>query len=123
MTFSVGLVAHDERKEELKNWVIGKVDTLKPHRIFATGTTGKILSEACPTLDIQCLKSGPLGGDQQLGAMVSEGRLSLLVFFIDPLSPHPHDVDVKALIRLATLYNIPHACNEATANLIIKALD
>jgi methylglyoxal synthase len=81
------------------------------------------VAKACPELDITLLKSGPLGGDQQLGALIAEGRLDMLIFFTDPLSPHPHDVDVKALIRLATLYDVPFAGNAATADLIVRALD
>ncbi len=120
---NIGLVAHDHKKNALCEWSVRHRHRLAKATIYATGTTGKRLAEACPELAIHSLKSGPLGGDQQLGAMICEGRLDVLIFFIDPLSPHPHDVDVKALVRLATLYNIPHASNLATADIIIAALD
>ena len=87
--------------------------------LFATGTTGGRVMERCPSLAITRLKSGPLGGDQQIGAMIAEGRIDALFFFVDPLSPHPHDVDVKALMRLALVYNIPMALNRATADRLI----
>jgi methylglyoxal synthase len=120
---NIGLVAHDHRKEALCQWSEAHQQQLKTATVYATGTTGQRLKERCPELTIHALKSGPLGGDQQLGAMVCEGLLDVLIFFIDPLSPHPHDVDVKALIRLATLYDIPHACNLSTANIIMASLD
>ncbi len=119
----LGLVAHDDKKAALSDWVTLHREALADSQIFATGTTGSVLEKACPELNIKRLKSGPLGGDQQLGAMICEGRLDALIFFIDPLSPLPHDVDVKALMRLATLYDIPHASNAATANLIAASLD
>lgn len=87
--------------------------------IVATGTTGGRVLERCPELSITRMKSGPMGGDQQIGALIAEGRIDGLVFFVDPLSPHPHDVDVKALTRLALVYNIPMACNPATAELMV----
>ena len=119
-TMAIGLVAHDSRKDSLSQWVQRHRDALSRHSLYATGTTGSVLKKACPELTIHCLKSGPLGGDQQLGAMICQGLLSALIFYIDPLSPHPHDVDIKALIRLATHYNIPYACNQATAELMIS---
>ncbi|MGS2722668.1 methylglyoxal synthase [Porticoccus sp. GXU_MW_L64] len=119
----IGLVAHDEMKHSLLEWVKTHRKELGNCHIVATGTTGGLISKACPELDIEPLKSGPLGGDQQIGARICEGKLNALIFFIDPLSPMPHDVDVKALTRLATLYNIPHAYNQATANLIAENLD
>jgi methylglyoxal synthase len=91
--------------------------------LFATGITGGKILERCPELSISRLKSGPLGGDQQMGAMIAEGRLQLLVFFVDPLSPHPHDVDVKALMRLALVYDIPMALNRATAERLIESYE
>ncbi len=100
-------------------WVKQHQDRLSQTPIFATGQTGGLVLEACPNLNVTRLKSGPLGGDQQLGALIAEGKLGMLVFFVDPLSPHPHDVDVKALLRLATLYNVPFACNTATADLLL----
>ncbi|MCV6603824.1 MAG: methylglyoxal synthase [Porticoccaceae bacterium] len=119
----IGLVAHDDMKHTLLAWVKQHRKELTGCQIVATGTTGGLILEACPELDIEPLKSGPLGGDQQIGARICEGQLNALIFFIDPLSPMPHDVDVKALTRLATLYNLPHAYNEATANLIARSLD
>ena len=118
---TIGLVAHDRRKDALVEWVGLWEDRLAELRIFATGTTGGRVAAAYPALDITRLKSGPLGGDQQLGALIAEERIDMLVFFVDPLSPHPHDVDVKALIRMATLADIPFACNRATADAIMRA--
>ena len=119
----LGLVAHDARKQAMVDWAALRIETLGRCRIFATGTTGGRLAEALPSLDITRLKSGPLGGDQQIGAMIAEGRLDALVFFVDALSPHPHDVDVKALIRMATLADILFACNQSTADAILDALE
>ena len=116
---AIGLVAHDDKKAELVAWAVAHAEFLKDKALFATGTTGGRILEALPSLNLARLKSGPLGGDQQLGAMIAEDRLDVLIFFVDPLSPQPHDVDVKALIRLATLANIPFACNPATADLIV----
>ena len=90
--------------------------------LYATGTTGTRVMERCPDLSVTLLKSGPLGGDQQVGAMIAEGRLDALVFLVDPLSPHPHDVDVKALTRLALVYDIHMALNRATAEILIRTL-
>jgi methylglyoxal synthase len=95
---------------------------LATFRLVATGTTGGRIVERCPELVVTRLKSGPLGGDQQIGALITEGRIGALVFFVDPLSPHPHDVDVKALTRLAVLYDIPLALNRATADMLIGHL-
>lgn len=118
-TLSIGLVAHDARKAMLVDWSARHHAVLARHRLFATGTTGARILERLPALDLTRLKSGPLGGDLQLGAMIAEGRLDGLIFFVDPLSPQPHDVDIKALIRMATLADIPLACNQATADLIV----
>jgi methylglyoxal synthase len=118
---SVGLVAHDRRKDALVAWSEDWREALADLRLFATGTTGARIQTALPELDITLLKSGPLGGDQQLGALIAEERIDALFFFVDPLSPHPHDVDVKALIRMATLADIPFACNRATADAIMLA--
>ncbi len=93
---------------------------LSGYNLFATGTTGKRIEEAT-SLSVTKFKSGPLGGDQQIGAGISEGRIDAVIFFWDPLAPHPHDVDVKALLRIAVVYDIPMACNKATADLLIKA--
>lgn len=118
----LGMVAHDAKKQAMVEWASLRQDTLRRCTIFATGTTGGQLASALPELDITRLKSGPLGGDQQLGAMIAEQRIDALIFFVDALSPHPHDVDVKALIRMATLANILFACNQTTADAVIDAL-
>ncbi len=94
-------------------------DLLARCGLFATGTTGARIMEVCAELAVKRLKSGPLGGDQQIGAMIAEGRVDALIFLVDPLSPHPHDVDVKALMRLALVYDIPMALNVATAELLV----
>ena len=117
-----GLVAHDDRKQAMLDWVLAHAEDLSRHSIYATGTTGTRLQGAYPNLSIKLLQSGPRGGDQQLGAMICEQKLDVLVFFVDALSPHPHDVDVKALTRLPILYDIPQAYSESTANLIMKSL-
>ena len=113
------LIAHDARKQDLVDWAAEHVGFLRHVEIFATGTTGSRLQEALPDLNVTRFKSGPLGGDQQIGAMISEERLDALIFFIDPLSPLPHDVDVKALTRLAIVYDLPMANSRATADCII----
>lgn len=113
------LIAHDARKQQLVAWASEHADFLRHVEIFATGTTGSRLQEALPELNVTRFKSGPLGGDQQIGAMISEEKLDALIFFIDPLSPLPHDVDVKALTRLAIVYDLPMANSAATADCII----
>lgn len=115
----LALVAHDARKDRLVAWAERHRETLRHCTIVATGTTGGRLAAALPELEIRRLKSGPLGGDQQIGALIAEGALDALVFFLDPLSPMPHDVDVKALTRLATVYDLPMACSERPADLVI----
>lgn len=118
---TIALVAHDQKKDALVAWAKTHEAALQAHRLFATGTTGGRL-RAETGLAVTPLKSGPLGGDAQLGAMIAEGKLDVLVFFIDPLSAMPHDVDVKGLIRLAILYDTLLAVNEATATGIIASL-
>jgi len=116
----IALVAHDQRKEDLLTWVKYNVDLLSRHELYATGTTGNIISEKC-SIDIHRLKSGPLGGDQQLGAMIANGELDILIFLWDPMTTQPHDVDVKALLRMSVLYNLPVACNRSTADFLISS--
>jgi methylglyoxal synthase len=116
---TLALVAHDAKKDDMAHFVAMHEDTLRPFALFATGTTGGRVMERCPSLTVTRLKSGPLGGDQQIGAMIADGKIDALFFFVDPLSPHPHDVDVKALMRLALVYNIPMALNRATAERLI----
>ncbi|WP_371810423.1 methylglyoxal synthase [Ruegeria sp. HKCCD8929] len=118
----LALVAHDARKDEIVEWVGLQQARFSGVQIFSTGTTGSRIKQAYPELDVTCLKSGPLGGDQQIGAMICEEKLDALIFFVDPLSPMPHDVDVKALTRLATVYDLPMACSRSTADLIVKGL-
>lgn len=117
----IGLVAHDGRKTDLMEWVKFNEGTLFRHDLYATGTTGKQLMQACPSLTITCLKSGPLGGDQQMGAMIAEEKLDILIFFTDPMTTQPHDVDVKALTRLSTVYNIVLALTRSTADFVINS--
>ncbi|MFI3332989.1 MAG: methylglyoxal synthase [Rikenellaceae bacterium] len=135
----VALVAHDFMKRDLAEWVDWNCTVLSTHALVCTGTTGKMVEktlldhktkngcknidnegEALP-LDITLLKSGPLGGDQQLGSMIANGQISALIFFWDPMSAQPHDVDVKALLRLATLYNVPTAINRSSADFLISS--
>lgn len=118
----IALVAHDAKKDDLLKWVKQHLTMLEGARLFATGTTGGRILKAFPQLDLQPLFSGPLGGDQQIGAMIAEKRLDGLIFFVDPLSPMPHDVDVKALNRLAIVYDLPMACSATTANFVMRGL-
>ena len=116
----IALVAHDSCKKDLLEWAKYNVGTLQKHDLFATGTTGKLVAEETG-LAVTRFRSGPEGGDMQLGAAIAEGKLEILVFFWDPMTPHPHDVDVKALLRISVLYNIPTACNRATADFLISS--
>lgn len=115
----IALIAHDEKKDDMAAFARQHQQALARFRLVATGTTGGRVQEACPDLEVTRLKSGPLGGDQQIGAMIATGEVSMLIFFIDPLSSMPHDVDVKALTRLATVYDIPMALNRATAERLV----
>lgn len=119
MKKSIALVAHDNRKKDLLDWVKHNKEKLGGHEFYATGTTGKMIAEVLE--NITRLKSGPLGGDQQLGAMIAEGKIDYLIFFWDPMTNQPHDVDVKALLRLSVLYNVPTASNRATADFLITS--
>ncbi|KAA3502538.1 MULTISPECIES: methylglyoxal synthase [Rhizobium/Agrobacterium group] len=115
----IALIAHDEKKDDMADFARQHQKALSSFKIVATGTTGGRVQEACPGLDVIRLKSGPLGGDQQIGAMIATGAVDMLIFFTDPLTAMPHDVDVKALTRLATVYDIPMALNRATAENLI----
>jgi methylglyoxal synthase len=128
----IGLVAHDNRKKDLVEWAEWNWQELLKHKLVCTGTTGRLIEEALlkkitensqgkEKLEIVKLKSGPLGGDQQLGAMIAEGKIDILIFLWDPMQPQPHDVDVKALLRITVLYNIPTANNKSTADFIISS--
>ncbi|KZL00041.1 Methylglyoxal synthase [Pseudovibrio sp. Ad5] len=118
---TLALIAHDAKKDEMVAFAKLHESKLADYKLFATGTTGGRIQEACPSLDVQRMKSGPLGGDQQIGAMIADRALDGLFFFVDPLSPMPHDVDVKALMRLALVYDIPMALNRSTADIILRS--
>ena len=127
----IALVAHDNRKHDLIEWVEWNWELLIKHKLICTGTTGRLVEETLMkkkekhnntrTLYVSKLKSGPLGGDQQMGAMICDGDVDVLIFFWDPMQPQPHDVDVKALLRIAALYNVVTACSRATADFIISS--
>ncbi len=118
---AIALVAHDNKKADLLEWARYNRGSLAKHDLYGTGTTGKMVADALSELKVERLLSGPLGGDQQIGAMIAAGELDALVFFWDPLEPQPHDPDVKALLRIAVLYNIPTACNRASADFVISS--
>ena len=134
----IALVAHDNRKKDMVEWVEFNWQTLVKHRLTCTGTTGRLVEEAivakrlaagekvtpekaAKDLGIVKMKSGPLGGDQQLGALIAEGQIDIVIFFWDPMAPQPHDVDVKALLRIAAVYNVPIATTRSTADFIISS--
>jgi methylglyoxal synthase len=128
----IALVAHDNRKRDLVEWLEYNYRTLVRHKLVCTGTTGSMVEDTInakfegdhikkEAFEITRLKSGPLGGDQQLGGMIAEGKIDFVIFFWDPMEPHPHDVDVKALLRIAVLYNIPIACNRSSADFMISS--
>ena len=117
---NIVIIAHDSRKKDLLEWVEYNRGVLREHKLFATGTTGALIAQHTD-LEISRFKSGPLGGDQQVGAGVAEGRLDIVIFFWDPLEPQPHDVDVKALLRIAVVHDVPIACNRATADFILSS--
>jgi methylglyoxal synthase len=117
---TIGLVAHDNKKRDLIDWAQYNAPLLVRHDLVATGTTGRLLEEALD-VDVRKLQSGPLGGDQQIGALIAEGQIDFLVFFWDPLEPQPHDPDVKALLRIAIVWNIPVACDRASADFMISS--
>jgi methylglyoxal synthase len=116
----IALIAHDNRKADLLAWARFNRGTLAEHELLATGTTGALIAEELG-LPVHRFLSGPLGGDQQVGAAIAEGRIDAVIFFWDPLEPHPHDVDVKALLRVAVVHNVAIACNRATADFVLSS--
>ncbi len=116
----IALVAHDNEKQDLLDWVETNRDSLMKHELSATGTTGRLIEKKLG-IDVKTFRSGPLGGDQQIGAEIVNGNVDILIFFWDPLQPHPHDPDVKALLRIAVVWNVPVACNRSSADYLVSS--